>query len=384
MYKKHVYFGLLLGGLVACKGTNNFSALQPHSDLKVTDNSRTLDLDDKSDSYRYSQLFSGAKFIPLVTPAPDSLVRIDNMLYYNGLYLVFDRGQRKIFGMEESGRRRFVIGGVDSSGGTPLNILDYTVNVTTRTLDVFYGGEGKIVQYNMDGMAVKEISFPFVFREFASNGKGEYVLYAPLVENTINGKQATPALFVTDASGKYLRTLMDFIPDGKNRAYVQAVNCLAGYGDSITLVSNYTPDIYLLTNEEMAHVYSVSFGGEWLTSMLQVQASGGSMSISYFENHPPANPLPGQVLAGAGEKPRIAGQVTNDLFPLRIITPCFFKTANTMTGIVSTVDFLKAGEYSQIWHEKSSRYNVLSEQAISTAESLPAGVSHVLIEFPWR
>ena len=282
---------------------------------------------DEPKDYLVSDLFKTADFIPLETSEQSRLTEIDEVLFFNGIYIIFDIRQKCLFGFDENGKFKFKI---FPSGKGPLelnDITDYTINKKNNLIDIYDFSQRKIISFDMDGYAKKEKKINYFFREFSCTSSGDYVLYSPDMEN----ESIKSGAFIVDSSGKFKHSFLKTSPQGQ---YIQPVNCLSGFGDSIILVSNYTKDIFIINNENIKKKFAINCANDWTQSLILSNGSGGLLNFVYRKELD--NPKSFSVFLNvASDKELHFNYILNDLFTLPFAIPHLFKDSKTLLAFIN-------------------------------------------------
>ena len=229
---------------------------------------------------RFGDLFSSVEFLPLQPYPGDSVPYVNNFLYYKGHYLIRDIRQKSIFCFDDSGNYKFRITEAGDSSASPHSIGDYTINIKANTMEVF-DFDGKIIGFDFSGHQLYTRPFPFKLTEFACTAEGDYVVYSPDRYNDKGKDTIAPGAFVVDSSG---RLKYRIIETSIESTYTMPENCLSGYGDSILLVSNYSPDVYLINLQHCSPLFRLSYDEKkynWIQNMISSNGSGSRLNILY-------------------------------------------------------------------------------------------------------
>lgn len=289
-----------------------------------------LDIDKvKPEIIPVSKVFSDIAFTKLETTTQSRLASVDEILFYKNLYLIFDIKQKSIICFDSEGKFKFKI---FPAGKGPLEvngISDYTINILNNTIDIYDFSLQKIVSYDLSGKAIREKKFKYLLREFACTGNGDYVVYAPDLFNSDNSVPG--GAFIVDSLGNFKYS---FLSTNINGMYGQPINCLSGFGDSITLTSNYSKDIFLINNDKISKILKINYRDKWEDNLLLSQSSGSWLNIVYRKelNSPKSYSSFFNIQTG---KQYNFEYIINDLFSLPIAIPYFYKDGNTMIGILS-------------------------------------------------
>jgi 6-bladed beta-propeller len=317
-----------------------------HSDNTITintkDNSADVGLIDpkKVDKF-FSDVFDEVKFIPLESSKQSYLSFVNDVLFFKGNYFIKDNTQQCIFCFDEQGKFKFKIF-PRGKGPLELNgITDFTINTGQSTLEVFDFSLGKIVSFDLSGNPLSEKRFNYYLREFSRESNGDYVVYAPDLLNDKTADKIAPGAFVTDSTGKYKYSFLVTHTVGN---YVQPINCLSGYGDSITLVSNYSKDVFLINNDKISKIFRLQYSQDWTQSLITSNASGGRVNISYRKDvtDNTGNPV---YLNVADHSQLYFNRMFNNLFVMPVIIPYFYKDSETMIGFMTALDLKNLNDY---------------------------------------
>ncbi|WP_152969753.1 6-bladed beta-propeller [Pedobacter sp. Hv1] len=316
MHKSHIKVFLLMLSII-------FSAC--HREAENGSNKNTIiDLEnDSPKDYLVSDLFKSAEFIPLETTNESRLTEINEVLFFDGIYVILDIRQKCLFGFDKNGRFRFKI---FPKGKGPLelnNITDYTINKKNKSIDIYDFSQRKIVSFDMLGNPLHEKKIDFFFREFACTSKGDYIIYAP---DLVNSESVGSGAFVIDSLGKFERSFLKIDAKGK---YIQPINCLSGYGDSIILVSNYTKDIFIINNDKINKRFTVNYPNDWMQSLMLSNGSGSLLNFVYLKKLDDPKSFSVFLNAITGREYHL-NFILNDLFALPITIPHLFKDSQTL------------------------------------------------------
>jgi hypothetical protein len=321
MFKHSAFLGFLFGGFltVISIGTTCGQTLQDHSMIDIKS--------DSSSDIMVSQLFSSAKFVPLETTVQGKLSEISEALFYKGVYVLFDGGQQTLGGFDQKGKFLFKI---SPKGNGPLalnSITDYTINQKNNSIDVYDATQKKIVSFDFLGRARSEKRVNFVFSEFACTANGDYVIYAPDLPNA----GADQGAFIIDSNGRFKKSFLQTSPGG---FYVQPINCLSGFGDSILLVSNYSTEIFIIKNDDVTKRYTVQTGENWDKNVILARGSGSLLTIVHRKKEDEPKSYTVFSNGYTGKQYHLA-YLLNDLFLIPIPIPHLFKDSHTLLVLIN-------------------------------------------------
>ena len=289
----------------------------------------------------FSDVYDTVKFIPLETSKQSYLSFVNDVLYFSGNYFIKDNTQQCIFCFDEKGKFRFK---VFPRGKGPLElngITDYTINTSQHTLEVFDFSLAKIVSFDFTGNPIGEKRFNYYLREFTRESNGDYVVYAPDLFNDKTTDKIPGGAFVTDSTGKYKYS---FLVTNVAGNYTQPMNCLSGFGDSITLVSNYSKSVFLINNDKISKTFRIRYDDDWVMSMLTSNGSGSHLNIT-FRKQVKENTGLTVYLDESDHSQTHLNRMFNNLFVMPLIIPYFYKDAQTMVGFVSGLELKKIDEF---------------------------------------
>lgn len=324
----------------------------------------------------FSDVFDDVSFIPLESSKQSFLSFVNDVLYFKGNYFIKDNTQQCIFCFDEQGKFKFK---VFPRGKAPLelnDITDYTINTTRETLEVFDFSLGKIVSFDLSGNPIREKKFNFYLREFARQSNGDYVVYAPDLLNDKTTDKIAPGAFVTDSTGKYKYS---FLVTHAGGAYTQPINCLSGFGDSITLVSNYSKDVFLINNDKVSKIFKLKYDKDWVQSLITSYGSGGNINITYRKEVTDNSGNPVYLNASSHSQLHL-NRMFNNLFVMPVIIPYFYKDSQTMIGFMTALDLKKLNDY--IKQSGALKINKpLTDQLVAIAKTMTENDNPVMITF---
>lgn len=237
---------------------------------------------------RFGDFYSSVEFLPLQSYPGDSVPYVNNFLYYKGHYLIRDIRQKSLFCFDDSGNYKFrITEALDSSAG-PHSIGDFTINKKANTIEIF-DFDGKIIGFDLSGRQLYTRPFPFNLTEFACTAEGDYVVYSPDRYNDKGKDTIAPGAFVVDSTGRLKYRIVETQIES---AYTMPENCLSGYGDSILLVSNYAPDVYLIHLQHSSPLLHLSYDEKkysWMSNMISSNGAGSRLNILYRRDGIPNN-----------------------------------------------------------------------------------------------
>jgi 6-bladed beta-propeller len=324
----------------------------------------------------FSDVFRSVEFIPLESGTTDSITFVNDILYYKGLYLIRDIPRNTIFCFDSAGKFKFRIG----SGGLPPYDLgrfaDFTINKKEGTVEVF-DFSGKIIGFDLSGAPRYARKFNYSLTEFACTGNGNYVIYSPNQVNSDGKDTIAPGAFLVDSAGKFKKSILKIVAP---ESYIQPINCLSGYGDSIVLVSNYSHDVYLVNDENVTKIFRIGFDEskfDWSQGLIASYASGDQMNINYRRD-PSSGEGSSVYLSIDSQKQLFFGKTVNDFFGLPSIIPYFYQDAQTMVGFLLPADLqlLKEDRFKNVQADPA-----LISQLFGLSGRLRKGDNPVMVKF---
>lgn len=322
----------------------------------------------------FSDIFSDVSFIPLENDKQSPLSFVKDVLYFKGNYFIKDNTQECIFCFDEQGKLKFKVEPRERVPFELASITDYTINTSQESLEVFDFELGKIVSFDLSGNPFREKKFNYYLREFARQSNGDYVVYSPDLVNDKTADMIEPGAFVTDSAGKFKYS---FLHTQTSDTYTTPINCLSGFGDSITLVSNYSKDVLLINNDKVIKLFQLKYDNDWEQSLITSYASGGNINITYKKDITDGN---GNTvyLNAANHSQLHLGYLFNDVFVMPVIPPLFYKDGRTMIGFVTAHDLKKIDDFLRQNH--SSRVNKqLTDQLRALAGTMTETDNPVMI-----
>jgi len=350
-----------------------------HSDDTVTkdvrDNATEVALTGaKPENKFFTDVFDTVEFLPLETGKQSYLSFIDDVLYFKGNYFIRDNSQHCIFCFDEDGKFKFKI---FPRGKAPLelnSITDFTVNTRQELLEVFDFTLGKIVSFDLSGNPVSEKRFNYYLREFSRQSNGDYVVYAPDLYNDKTSSKIASGAFVTDSMGNYKYS---FLVTKVTGMYTEPINCLSGFGDSITLVSNYTKDVYLINNGNISKTFRIKYDDNWVQSLITTNGYGSNTTITYRKEIKDNTGLTAY-LNGGNHSQQHLNMMFNNLFVMPIIIPHLVKDSRTMVGFVTALDLKKMGDF--VNHKGGLKVNeVLTGRLLALSKTMTENDNPVMI-----
>ena len=322
----------------------------------------------------FSDIFSVVSFIPLENGKQNPLSFVDDVLYFKGNFFIKDNAQHCIFCFDEQGRFKFKIGPRGKAPFELANITDYTINTSQESLEVFDYSLGKIVSFDLSGKPFREKRFNYYLSEFSRQSNGDYVVYSPDLLNDKTTDTIAPGAFVTDSAGKFKYSFLFTQTEG---GYTQPINCLSGFGDSITLVSNYSKDVFLINNNKVTRLFQLNYDKDWAHSLITSYASGSNINITYRKDISDNNGNPVYLNASSHSQLHLKGMV-NDLFLMPVIIPYFYKDGKTMISFLTARDLKKIDDYLK--QKGSFKVNKqLTDQLLAIAGTMTENDNPVLI-----
>jgi len=289
----------------------------------------------------FSDIFSDVSFIPLENGKQSPLSFVNDVLYFKGNFFIKDNTHECIFCFDERGKLRFKIEPRERAPFELASITDYTINTSQESLEVFDFSLGKIVSFDLSGNPFREKRFNYYLREFSRQSNGDYVVYSPDLLNDKTPNTIEPGAFVTDSTGKFKYS---FLLTQTSDVYSEPINCLSGFGDSITLVSNYTKDVFLINNDKVIKLFRLKYDDDWEQSLITSHASGSNINITYRKDIADNSGNPVYLNAVSHSQLHLK-YMFNDLFAMPVITPIFYKDGRTMIGFLTAGDLKKIDEF---------------------------------------
>ncbi|RPD42806.1 6-bladed beta-propeller [Chitinophaga barathri] len=372
---------LLLLCCIACHRPQPLNVMYPAPGVDITDEGNHLRLDEKGKHFTYDDLFAGARFIWLKSMDQDSIGLINDIQVYQHNYYLLDYGQQKLLSFDPEGNPRFTLSASDTAGATLKKIMGFSINTKTRTLEVFDGVAKKVLKYSFDGKPAGELAFPYNYREVACNAQGEYIVYAPGLQNELNGKRSGAAVFSVKEDGTFGREMMDLQTDFPIEYFPS--NCLSGFGDSITLVSNYATAAFRFHGDKITRAFDIDHGEYWFRSLHTTGASGSSLVLDYSKEGK-EGPVSAQCLVLEDGKRLYTDSVINNFFPLAVGIPVHFSSSSAMTGLLPAKAFARIGDPAGGWTARSPQYNDILARVTDLQQRITDNSDAVIIELPLK
>lgn len=145
---------------------------------------------------------------------------------------------------------------VGKGEGEYFGITDFTIDKKNNILIIADVKLKKLIYFEMDGKYIKEIHFPFWFREFSSLPSGD-LCFLTLGKNYTGYK-----ILICDKNGKIKRKAIPIPIDEVYRLnmYSRIGSYVKQNKNNLSITTPFTDDIYTITNDTISQIFKLNLG----------------------------------------------------------------------------------------------------------------------------
>lgn len=208
-------------------------------------------------------MYEHVAYVPLETTEDNEIGKINQILYYDGKYLVVDGLTNQVFIFTDAGKLFSKIESIGNGPGEYVQITDITINKQEEKIKILDGMQGKIVTFDLNGHFVNETKLPVSPSPMRFCQVGEYK-YAFDFQRHFLDKEWQYSLCISkeDLSGEVSKFFPYDTP--LNISFSPKVT-LQDVNGEIIYVPLYNSTVYTIDPSGIKPRYTFDFGDKWVS-----------------------------------------------------------------------------------------------------------------------